>query len=65
LGAWAAGSASLLSALTPVVPAWMQCVTIVGDDDAAGRKHSQELARSLEARGFEVRLVVLTNERAA
>jgi Toprim domain len=65
LGAWAAGSASLLSALTPVVPDWMQCVTIVGDDDAAGRKHSQELARSLEARGFEVRLVVLTNERAA
>jgi Toprim domain len=65
LGAWAAGSASLLSALTPVVPDWMQCVTIVGDDDAAGRKYSQELANSLEARGFEVRLVVLTNERAA
>lgn len=59
LGAWAAGSASLLSALAAVVPDWMQCVTIVGDDDAAGRKHSQELASGLEARGFEVRLVVL------
>jgi hypothetical protein len=65
LGAWAAGSASFLPALATAVPSWVGCVTIIVDDDDAGRKHSQQLANSLEARGLEVRLVIPRSVREA
>jgi hypothetical protein len=57
LCAWAAGAASMMPALATVVPAWVECVTILVDDDDAGREQSEKLAFSLEARGVEARLV--------
>lgn len=48
LGAWAAGAASRLPAIAERVPDWIECVTVVADDDADGRRH-------LEARAGLVR----------
>ena len=64
LGAWAAGSAPLLPYLADVVPAWVECVTIIVDDDKAGRRKSDELAKRLEDRGFEVRLFFPARSRS-
>jgi hypothetical protein len=58
LGAWAAGAASFLPALAAAIPSWIECVTIVVDDDDAGRSNSDVLATILEERGFQVRLVI-------
>jgi hypothetical protein len=58
LGVWAAGSATLMPGLAPVVPKWMECVTIVADDDYTGRRNADELAIQLEKRGIDVRLIV-------
>jgi hypothetical protein len=58
LGAWAAGCASRTPALAAAVPTYIDCVTVVADDDAEGRRHAAELAARLQARGFEARLVV-------
>jgi hypothetical protein len=57
LGAWAAGAASFLPALAAAVPEWVEWVTLLVDDDYAGRTNSDALADRLEARGFPVRLV--------
>lgn len=57
VGAWAAGGAARLPALTDVVPAYVDAITILADDDEAGRRHAMTLAQKLQARGFEVRLV--------
>lgn len=59
LGAWAAGAASLLPALAPVVPDWIECVTIMVDDDDAGRSNAGALADRLHRRGLSIRLVSL------
>lgn len=47
LGAWAAGAASFMPALAAVVPGWIQCVTILVDDDSAGRTNADALAEQL------------------
>jgi len=57
LGAWAAGSASLMPALAGVITNCIESVTIMVDDDDAGRRNSDELACLLEERGIEVRSV--------
>jgi hypothetical protein len=54
LGAWAAGSAARLAALADTVPNYVEAVTILVDDDAAGWRHSAELAERLDAGGIEV-----------
>jgi hypothetical protein len=59
LGVWAAGAASFLPALAAAVPAWIECITILVDDDDAGRHNAYALADRLEHRGFEVRLIAL------
>jgi hypothetical protein len=56
LGAWAAGSANRLPALASVIPSHVSGVTIVVDDDDAGRDGSNELASRLTARGVHVEL---------
>jgi hypothetical protein len=53
LGAWAAGAAGRMPALTRAVPGYIECVTILRENDG-GRKHADELARLLHARGIEV-----------
>jgi hypothetical protein len=59
LGVWAAGAASLMPSLAAAVPEWIECVTIMVDDDDAGRSNADTLAGRLDRRGFDVRLVVL------
>jgi hypothetical protein len=59
LGAWAAGAASFMPALASVVPDWIECVTIMVDDDDAGRSNADALADRLHRRGVGIRLVSL------
>jgi Toprim-like len=56
--ATAAGAASRLPALADKIPAYIESVTIMVDADAAGRRHSGELAALLKHRA-EVRLITL------
>jgi Toprim domain len=58
LGAWAAGTATRLPALAGLIPSYIEVVTILVDDDAAGRTNSQKLMARLQARGIEVRLTL-------
>jgi hypothetical protein len=57
LGAWAAGSASRLPALADVIPSYIDCVTVLVDDDPDGRRHAGTLADHVQVRGIEVRKV--------
>jgi hypothetical protein len=65
MGAWAAGSAPLLPYLADMVPTYVECATLIVDDDKAGRRKSDELAAKLEARGIESRLFYPARSRAA
>jgi Toprim domain-containing protein len=51
LGAWAAGGASRLKALAAAVPTYTDCITILQDDDPAGRQGADELVAELLKRG--------------
>lgn len=57
LGCWASGGASHLPTLADLVPDYVECVSIFADGDAAGERHSSELATRLRARAFEVVVV--------
>jgi hypothetical protein len=63
LGAWAAGSASRLLALADVIPDYIDCVTILVDDDQHGRRHAADLAKRIDQHGIEVRSVLLSSAR--
>jgi hypothetical protein len=54
LGAWAAGGAGRLPMLADAIPRYIESVTILVDDNEAGRVNSDELAARAHARGFEV-----------
>jgi hypothetical protein len=43
LGAWATGGAARLPALADHIPGYIESVTILADDDEAGRRYSSEL----------------------
>ncbi|MFN4089347.1 MAG: CHC2 zinc finger domain-containing protein [Alphaproteobacteria bacterium] len=51
LGAWAAGSASMLAALADAVPDFADTVTVAADPDPAGLKGAADLTARLRARG--------------
>ena len=53
LGCWAAGSCVFLPALADILPPYVETVTIAVEDDPAGRRGAEELARRLEERGIE------------
>jgi hypothetical protein len=53
-GAWASGGADRMPPLANRVPAYIESVTILVDDNDAGRRGSEGLARRLHARGVEV-----------
>ena len=53
LGSWAAGGATRMQTLVVAVPKYCECVTVIGDDNATGRKNAGELAARLRARGVE------------
>jgi hypothetical protein len=59
LGVWAAGSSSYMPELADAVPAWIDCVTVVGHQDKDGAHYSGELVSKLKARGFDTRLTFL------
>jgi hypothetical protein len=63
-GAWAAGGAGRMRALAATVPAYIETVTILVDDNEAGRKGSGELARLLHQRGVKEIQLVRTPEVA-
>ena len=65
LGVWAAGAASRMPALAPVVPSYIDCTTVVGDDDTAGRRFAAELADGIRARGMDARAIIATARHAA
>jgi hypothetical protein len=56
MGAWAAASAGFMSALAPIVPDYIESITIPAEADPAGQSGAIELAERLAARGFEVLL---------
>lgn len=65
LGAWAAGAASRLPALAAALPSYLECITIMVDDDADGRRYAGELAELTERRGIEVRSILLPQQKEA
>lgn len=65
LGVWAAGSASRLPALADAVPHYIDCVTVVVDDDVDGHRHSASLAERLQARRIEARIIIPNRWEAA
>jgi hypothetical protein len=65
LGAWAAGCASRLPAIADVIPSYIDCVTVLADDDADGRRHAAELAGRIHDRGIEARLILARAMRRA
>ncbi len=65
LGGWAAGSASRMPALAAVIPSYIECVTVVADDDADGHRFAGELGDRIRARRIEVRRVVANRWRPA
>src|SRR5262249_470872 len=65
LGVWAAGSAPRLPTLAEAIPHYVECVNILVDSDPAGRRHATELAKLVEVRGMEVRLIELAALRSA
>jgi hypothetical protein len=56
-GAWSAGGAGRMPPLADAVPLCIESVTIMVDDNDAGRRGSNELAQRLHARGVEVLLL--------
>jgi hypothetical protein len=64
LGVWAAGAAPYMPALAQEVPAWIDCVTVVGHQDKDGVRYSGQLISNLKARGFDTRLTFLATAGA-
>jgi hypothetical protein len=50
LGVWAAGSAPFMPALAPMIPSYVEAISIYADGDQAGHGNTHKLARALEAR---------------
>jgi hypothetical protein len=65
LGVWAAGAASRMPALAPVVPPHIDCTTVIADDDGDGRRFASELADGISARGMDARAIIPTVRHAA
>ena len=61
LAAWAAGSASRLPAIAPAVPEWIDCVTVLADndEDGVGLKFARLLIDQLNSRGIYAELSVI------
>lgn len=55
-GAWTTASAGRMPGLATLVPSYIECVTILVDDNDAGRSCSHALASALHARDIEVLL---------
>jgi hypothetical protein len=58
LAVWVAGAASRMPALADVLPAFIECTTIVADDDPDGRRFAAELAARIGDRGMDARAII-------
>jgi hypothetical protein len=58
LGVWAAGSAGRMPALADALPSYIDCTTVIADDDNDGRRFATELADGVRARGMEARAII-------
>jgi hypothetical protein len=65
LGAWAAGSSTRMPALAPMVPDYIECVSIIADPDDDGIANAQKLAASLQRSDRAVRLIIPSHEGIA
>jgi hypothetical protein len=65
LGVWTAGAANRMPALAAVVPSYIDCTTVVGDDDRDGRRFASDLADGIRARGVDARAIIATASHAA
>jgi hypothetical protein len=54
LGVWAAGSAGRMPAVAPVVPRYVETVTICAHSDVSGQRGACGLANALLSRGIEI-----------
>jgi hypothetical protein len=54
-----------MPALADVIPSYIECVTVVADDDADGCRFAGELADRIRARRIQVRQVVANRWRVA
>lgn len=57
LGAWAGGSACHMAKLGPVVPDYIDCVSIAEDTNPAGQQATTALAAELRMRGLNVLVI--------
>jgi hypothetical protein len=64
LGVWAAGAASRMPALADSVPDYIECVTIIGDNDRAGAQAANSLARRLADRDITAHVKFLKSTKA-
>ena len=58
---WVAGAAGRTPALAPVIPSYIECVTIFAHADKAGQDGALGLANALDRRGVEVFVEGLTS----
>lgn len=63
-GTWVAGSASRMLALSEKLPSYIDCVTIAGEADAAGRTGAIALVERLNARDLHSELRFLNGDEA-
>jgi hypothetical protein len=47
-----------LPAISDAIPGCIEAITVLVDDDEVGRRHAKELARRLNARGIDCRLIL-------
>jgi hypothetical protein len=47
-----------MPALANALPTWIDCATVIADDDTDGRRHATMLAASVQSRGIGTRLIV-------
>jgi hypothetical protein len=57
-GVWAAGCASRMPAIAGAIPRCIECVNIVADEDASGRRFAVELAKRLAVRAIHTRITL-------
>jgi hypothetical protein len=55
-----------MPALAHALPTWIDCATVIADDDKDGRRYATELAEGVRSRGIGTRLIIpRAAERAA
>jgi hypothetical protein len=59
LGVWVAGAASRMPALADVLPPYIECTTIIADDDPDGRRFAAELIARIRGRGMKARAIIV------